>query len=67
MGRMRLDWGEWQDSEVHVGLILLTYTTTLNILSYILHKAQPPKFSGDKLAGLKVPGVSHSLMVVALG
>ena len=36
---MGLDWGEQENSGVHVGLVLLAHGIALNVLAHELHKA----------------------------
>ena len=62
-----LDWGEWWDSGVGVGFILLAYGAAFNVSVYEVGKTWPPEFSSDKLLGLEITRVSGSFMVMTLG
>ena len=47
-----------------IGFVLLAGGAAFYVFSDIGCEARPPEFSGDQLAGFKVPGVSRSFVVV---
>ena len=48
-----------------VRFVLLTNSTAFDVFSDVRGEAGPPKFGGDQLSGLKVPGMSGCFVVVA--
>ena len=50
-----------------IGLVLLAYSTALNILPHELGETWPLKFGGNKLVSLEIPGMPSSFMIVAAG
>ena len=53
-GRGGADGGEWGNSRMGVGLVLLAGCTSLDIFADIGGEAGPPEFCSDKLAGFQV-------------
>ena len=64
---MGLDWGEWGNSGVCVGLVLLAYSTAYDVLSHEMCETQPPEFRGNKLIGLEVARMTSGFVVVTPG
>ena len=67
MGHARSDWGEWGDGGVSIQFILLAHGAAFDVFAHILHEAQPPELSDNKLAGFKITRVTGGLMVMAAG
>ena len=52
---------------VYIHLVLLAQGTTVDVFPYELCEAWLPEFSSNELTGLKITGVSGSLVVMAVG
>ena len=63
---MGFDQSEQGNSGVYIRLILLAYSTALNVLTHKLCKIQLLEFRGNELVDLEIPEVASSLVVMTM-
>ena len=65
-GYRGMDGGEWWNSGMGIGFVLLAGPTAFNILSDVGGETRPPEFSRNELISLQVAGVASSSVVVTM-
>ena len=63
----RLDWSEWGDSGVCVGLVLLACGIVFDIFLHKLYETRQPELGSNELMDFEITRVADSLMVMVSG